>query len=198
MTTRCFEFAATQTNWVATTPTSVNVTLAAGDDTTVSFGNLCLGGGGGLTLGFWSNKNGQALFGGDDLLLMTIVNLRNGNGTDFDPASYAKFRSWILGASATNMAYMLSAQLAAMELNVNNGLVGAGALIYAPGTASANALGFATVGAVMAEANAALGANGYTVAAGTDRTRQEALKNALDRANNNLNFVQAGPCAFAF
>ena len=45
----------------------VYVTLPPGDDETVEFGNLCLGAGGGLTLGFWSNKNGQALFGADDL-----------------------------------------------------------------------------------------------------------------------------------
>ena len=36
------------------------------------------------------------------------------------------------------MAYMLSVQLAAMELNVFNGNVSGSALISAPGTASAN------------------------------------------------------------
>ena len=50
----------------------------------------------------------------------------------------------------------------------------------------------------MAEANVSLGANGNTVAAGPVRTYQEALKNALDKANNNLTFVQATPCAFTF
>ena len=30
------------------------------------------------------------------------------------------------------------------------------------------------------------------------RSYQEALKNALDRANNNLNFVQAAPCPFTY
>jgi hypothetical protein len=30
------------------------------------------------------------------------------------------------------------------------------------------------------------------------RAYQEALKNALDAANNNLNFVQAAPCPFTF
>jgi hypothetical protein len=187
-----------ETNWRATTPTSQNVTLNAGDEGIVKFGNLCLGGGGGLTLGFWSNKNGAALFGADDLALMVSLNLRNGDGTNFDPPSYAKFRTWILSATATNMAYMLSAQLAAMELNVNNGMVGAGSLVYAPGATSANSLGYTTIGALMTEANASLGANGSTVAAGPDRTYQEALKNALDRANNNLNFVQGTPCAFSF
>ena len=96
------------------------------------------------------------------------------------------------------MAYMLSAQLAAMELNVFNGKVDGNALIYAPGTTSANALGFATVNAIMDEANAALLADGYTLAGDPNRTVQGALKNALDNANNNKNFVQTTPCAFSF
>ena len=103
-------------------------------------------------------------------------------------------------ATATNMAYMLSAQLAAMQLNVLNGLVNGNAFIYAPGTNSANALGFATVNAVMTEANTLLGsANPLLIPSGNaDRPRAEALKNALDKANNNLNFVQSTPCAFSF
>jgi hypothetical protein len=193
------EYAPTQTNWISTTLNPVLITLAAGDNETVEFGNVCLGAGGGLTLGFWSNKNGQALFNvGTDLTLMQTLNLRNGNGTNFDPTTYTQFRTWILSATATNMAYMLSAQLAAMELNVLNGFVSSGSLIYAPGTNSANAAGFATVGAVMTEANALLGANGLIGAASSDRPRAEALKNALDKANNNLNFVQGTPCAFSF
>ena len=184
------EYMPLQTNWMATTPTSVAVTLPP--PATVAFGNLCLGGGGGLTLGFWSNNNGKALFGADDLALMVSLNLRNANGTDFNPASYAAFRTWLLSANATNMAYMLSAQLAAMELNVLNVKVSGSALIYAPGTKSTNALGFATVNAVMAEANTELGLHGTAYAADAWRSYQEALKNALDKANNNLNFVQSG------
>ena len=98
------------------------------------------------------------------------------------------------------MANMLSAQLAAMHLNVASGGVNGNALVYAPGTNSANSLGFATVNAVMAEANALLGSgNPLLILAGhPDRPRAEALKNALDRGNNNLNFVQSTPCAFSF
>ena len=70
---------------MATTPTSVAVTLPP--PATVEFGNLCLGAGGGLTLGFWSNKNGKALFGADDLALMVSLNLRNASGSNFDPAT---------------------------------------------------------------------------------------------------------------
>ncbi|HEX6749634.1 MAG TPA: hypothetical protein VF092_20245 [Longimicrobium sp.] len=192
------ESAPVETNWLATTANPVAVTLAAGDDRTVTFGNLCVGAGGGLTLGFWSNKNGQALMDGTDLAMLSALNLRNAAGAGFDPGTYASFRTWILGATATNMAYMLSAQLAAMELNVFNGKVAGSSLIYAPGATSANSLGFATVSAVMAEADTELGLHGVTTDGSPFRAYQEALKNALDKANNNLSFVQATPCAFSF
>jgi hypothetical protein len=178
-------------------------TVQLGDTGEVSrllFGNVCLGRGGGLTLGFWSNKNGQRIMKAGDnfasaLAFLSALNLRNGAGANFDPTSYSQFRTWLLGAKATNMAYMLSAQLAAMELNVRYGLVGSGALIYAPGATSANSGGFATVGAVMAEADAELLAQGLTKSGSPYRAHQEALKTALDRANNNLNFVESGPAS---
>ncbi len=196
------EYAPVEANWFLTTPPAArNVTLAPNDDTTVTYGNVCVGAGGGLTLGFWSNKNGQALIGSGDLALLVALNLRNANGTAFDPGNYAAFRSWLLSATATNMAYMLSAQLAAMEMNVFNGKVGGGSLIYAPGTNSANGNGFATVQAVMDEANAELFLHGNTTS-GTPgeafRAYQEKLKNALDNANNNKTFAQSSPCPFSF
>ena len=88
---------------------------------------------------------------------------------------------------------MLSAQLTAMELNVAYAGVNGNSLIYAPGTTSANGAGFASVNAIMAEANTELGVHNVTIAASAFRTYQEALKNALDRATNNLNFLQSGP-----
>jgi hypothetical protein len=200
-----FEYLPIETNWLATTPTTVDpVTVVTGETTNVKFGNLCFAPGGGKTLGFWSNKNGFAKMGdgpdgvAPELALLSSLNLRNGLGNDFNPGGYAAFRTWILGATATNMAYMLSAQLAAMELNVEAGFVSGTSLIYAPGTTSANALGFATVNAIMAEANASLGLDGYTPAGDPNRPVQAALKNALDNANNNKNFVSPTPCAFSF
>jgi hypothetical protein len=185
-------------NWMHTTDNPVYAEVMEAEQTNVEFGNLCLGGGGGLTLGYWSNKNGKALFGADDLALMVSLHLRDGGGSDFDPADYDAFRTWLLGAKATNMAYMLSVQLAAMELNVLNGKVNGDALIYAPGATSANSLGFASVNAVMAEADAELALHGLTLAHSPDREYQEALKDALDKANNNFNFVQASPCQRTF
>ncbi|MCM2250885.1 MAG: hypothetical protein NDJ19_00860 [Ramlibacter sp.] len=195
------EYMPTQTNWIRTLPAGTDtivVNVPENGTGTALFGNVCTGPGGGHTLGFWSNRNGQALTSEADLQALAALNLRNADGSPFDPTTLAGFRSWLLSGSATNMAYMLSVQLAAMELNVYEGFVSGSALIYAPGTASANANGFATVNDVMAEANAELGADGQTLSGDPNRAIQEALKNALDKANNNLNFVQSSPCAFTF
>lgn len=224
------EFKPIQTNWIGTdTGTGANdpqtgmptkyYNLADKDDVTAQFGNVCLGAGGGLTLGFWSNNNGLAtmktmpaytsLAGvaypkgvNAQLAFLRDLNLvqndKKGTGYAFNPTTSKEFQTWLLKADATNMAYMLSAQLAAMELNVRSGKVSGNALIYAPGTTSANTLGFATVNDVMAEANADLLSHPTTVSSGTFRAHQEALKIALDKGNNNLNFVRPSACPFSF
>jgi hypothetical protein len=196
------EFSPSQSNWHASTPTSVTQTLAAGDDKTVSFGNYCTGPGGGLTIGWWGNKAGQALIGSDDLAMLSGLNLVNADGSAFDPTTYAQLKTWLSKASATNMAYMLSAQLAAMELNVLNGKVSGSALVYAPGVTGANAAGFLTVNALMAEANTNLGLPGHNVTKSGSpyRSYQQTLMNALDKANQDQSnsFVQSAPCAFTF
>jgi hypothetical protein len=183
--------------WVNTTPTLISdIDLDPDDAVDKNFGNVCLGPGGGHTLGFWSNKNGQKLFVvGTDLAEMVALNLRNADGSDFNPANYGAFRTWLLGGNAVNMAYMLSVQLAAMKLNVLNGFVDGGAFIYAPGTNSANGFGFATVEDIIDEANTELGLHGLVLADSPFRAYQELLKDVLDDANNNLNFVQESPCA---
>jgi len=89
----------------ATASLNPNMSYAVGvvDNSTVSglnFGNVCLGlNGGGHTMGFWSNVNGQALFDGGDLALLVNLNLRNDNGTHFDPATYGEYRTWLLAAT---------------------------------------------------------------------------------------------------
>ena len=202
------EFDTNEGNWIHTTTNPVAFPLAVGQVKTVEFGNVCLGGGGGHTLGFWSNKNGQAAMndGGTsapELALLSGLNLRNANGTNFDPSTYTAFRTWILNASATNMSYMLSAQLAAMELNVEALLVDGNDLVYAPALlpynpVGMNALGFISVNDLMSDANVELGLHGSVLSGDSFRPYQEALKNALDAANNNQNFVQGSPCPFSF
>lgn len=187
-----------ETNWVRTTPSPVTHTVGSSNFAATLFGNVCLGAGGVLTLGFWSNKNGQALVGSDDLALLTSLNLVNALGTAFDPTTYSAFRTWLLSATATNMSYMLSAQLAAMELNVYNGKVNGAALVYAPGVTGSNAAGFISVNRLMSQANAWLRSHPYTPSGDAGCTYAELLKNALDRANNDQNFAQPTPCAFNF
>jgi hypothetical protein len=186
------------TGWIHTTPKIDSKAVVAGATTTISFGNVCLGAGGGLTLGFWSNKNGQALINASDLQhLRDDFCLRNADGSEFNPTTNAQVRSFLLGANATNMSNMLSAQLIAMYLNVAHGFVNGGALVFAgsnPGGCNVpvNGSGFISVNALIADAAGALCANGFVLSGNPERACQEFKKNALDKANNNLNFVQ-GP-----
>lgn len=170
------------------------LTVVAGETTTVAFGNYCTVPSGGRTLGFWSNKNGQKVMndGGSlapELALLSSLNLRNAAGANFDPVSYNQFRSWLLGGDAVNMAYMLSVQLAAMELNVEAG--------YVDGNATYVPFG-GTINELMALANASLGSHGYTPDGHPERAYQETLKNYLDELNNGAGVLSPTPCPFSF
>ena len=213
-----FENDALETDWVHTTPTQLDATLLDGDHTTLQFGNVCLGAGKALTLGFWSNKNGQSLESQSGFAMLTGLNLVNQNGTPKDfigtlLQNRTDLNVWLLGGNATNMAYMLSVQLAAMELNVfyhspkYNVGVDPNSFVYAPAllnpafpvTTGLNALGFIKVSDLMAAANTILLPPGNVVLAGNPlRAYEEALKTALDQANNNLIFVQSEPCVHTF
>jgi hypothetical protein len=213
-----FESNTIETDWIHTTPTLEDVTLLAGDHITVEFGNVCLGAGQALTLGFWSNKNGQSLETAADFTFLNGLNLVNANGSPKDFSGILAqnkdaLNVWLLGANATNMAYMLSAQLATMELNVTHNSPKYGvhtdpnAYVYAPAllnpafppTAGLTTLGFIKVSDLMTAANNILLPPGnFTVAASTLRSYEEALKTALDKANNNLTFVQSEPCVHTF
>lgn len=194
----------TQTNWYRTTLPLGPVTGTVGtSDITILFGNVCTGAGGGKTLGYWSNKNGGAVLSKNGNAILNAVlalPLRKANGDLLGSVSLANFQKWLLDGNATNMAYMLSVQLAAMKANVVSGGVNGSSLIYAPGTNSANGAGFATVNDVMAEAVAILTSNGIILSGDALRPRAEAVKTALDGANqdNSTTFVQPTPCVFTF
>jgi hypothetical protein len=195
--------------WINTTAASANVTVSGcTNPTQVKIGNVCIGGGGnGGGIGYWRNKNGQALITGAYLCALNALCLRDASGNDFDPvqgcpaptnnqvsAGKTNLANWLQNANAVNMSYMMSAQFAALKLNVLSGKVDASKLVYAPGTSSANAAGFATISSLMNEANAILCSNGIIAAGNPLRTRAEAVKNALEGANENTNFVQPLPC----
>ncbi len=195
------EYLPVQTNWRATTPTIRNIPsglpIQVGPNNHVKFGNLCLGPGDGRTPGFWSNKNGQARMNlmpmATALSELSDLNLWVYNrdtmvASEFNPTTYAQFRTWLVNRNAIDMRYQLSAFVAAMKLNTMAGFVDGDALIYvSPG------LGYMTIDDVLDAANTALGD-------GSPRSELTILKNALDRACNNQNFVQpdADECPYTF
>lgn len=191
-------------NWVQTAPrvngVPVNpvtgITVTAGHTTHVAFGNYCTKPSGGRTPGYWHNKNGYAtMLDGNppsvlpELNLLVALNLVNHDGSAFDPVSHPQFATWLLDSNATNMANKLSSHLAAMRLNVEAGFVN-GNRIYAPFGGTINAL--------IAAANASLGANPYTPAGHPQRAYQETLKNYLDALNNGAPVVSPTPCSRTF
>jgi hypothetical protein len=203
------ESTSVETNWFHTTSTqSGDFGVASGETHNVYFGNVCIGGGtGALTIGFWSNKNGQKVETAADFTLLTSLCLVNqaGSAQDFAgtlTANKTALANWLLAANATNMAYMLSAQLTGMELNVAHGYVSGSAFVYAgPGCGNYGYNNqFITITDLMNAANTSLCANPVTLSGNPNRAYQECLKTALDNANNNLNFVQPGPssCPFTF
>src|SRR5262249_50283467 len=166
---------------------------------------------GGLTLGFWSNKNGNKIITSDGTttgsgknLLPGVVTLLNSfcavnaNGsthTFFATNGYADFRNWLLGATATNMAYMLSAQLAAMELNVNYGVP--------PNKVDGNAFDLCshgTINALMLDAKSLLcGPGGNLTLAGNPlRGSEQVDKDCIDALNNNGSVIPVTPCSVTF
>ena len=190
-------------NWVHTNVTQVECTLAEYDNMGITWGNVNVGAGGANTTGFWGSRDGQALITMDDLTFMSSLYLRNARGTDFNTTSTKGFANWLLKATTTNMAYMLSAQLAAMELNVRHSNVNGSALVYAPdlsafGTAGIIGSGFIRINDLMTAAAGEIQAHGMTDSTSPYRSYQEALKNALDDANNNKSFVQSSPDSFSF
>jgi hypothetical protein len=197
------ESSAREPNWVHTSPSQLEYTLEEYATAFIDWGNVSIGAGGANAVTFWAVRDGQALITTADLAFMSSLYLRNANGADFNPPTNRALANWLLKATTTNMAYMLSAQLAAMELNVRHSYVNGSALVYAPGlllygTAGLNSTGFISINDLMAAAAAEVQAHGVTTSGSPDRARQEALKNALDDANNNKNFTQSSLGTFSF
>src|SRR6516225_9144393 len=115
-----------QSGWIQTSVNPPNIVVGPGENAGgaivagVNFGNVTLTNTGGLGIGFWSSKNGQAVlntsngnltietYNGStvssviDLNLssmtvadsLNLVKYVNGVASAFDPTTYAQFRSW--------------------------------------------------------------------------------------------------------
>lgn len=138
----------------------------------------------GHTIGYWRNKHGCALVTDNGLLsLLGSLNVVDASGAAFTTSSLSAYKSWLQDANATNMAYMLSAQLVAMRFGVAVGNVSSGCFISDPN------LGVISISALMDAAVASLATDPYTPSGHAQRSYQEQLKNALDNANNNTNWL---------
>jgi len=131
-------------SWQNTTPTSVNVNSLTCPQS-VKFGNYCFSAPSkGLTLGFWTNRNGQNILEASTAThnaWVALLNnpcgtgavMRNADGTIHTFSTYADLKSWLNGATATNMSYMLSAQLAANLLDEAFNSLNGGTGVIVPG-----------------------------------------------------------------
>jgi hypothetical protein len=177
----------------------------------VDFGNYCTVPSGGLTLGFWSNKNGNKLITSDGATtgtgrnlkqgvvdLLNGCSLRNANGqvhTFVATSGYTDFRNWLLGATATNMAYMLSAQLAALKLDTSSFAV-------PPNKVDGGAFDLCsneTVNQLITDAcnllsSPTCGSTCNPPSGSALRIAQENRKNCIDAINNNGPVVPVTPC----
>jgi hypothetical protein len=138
----------------------------------------------GRTIGYWRNPHGRNLVTSYGLLgEYAALNLVNADGSAASPfASLSAYASWLQRANATNMAYMLSAQLVGMYNNVRVGNASRYCRIHDP------VLGNTTIGAVLDAAVLSLYLYPLTPSGHPERANQEALKHALDAANNNTNW----------
>jgi hypothetical protein len=136
------------------------------------------------TLGFWHNKNGKAEIqrmigeGIDVYAELSALNLRNQDGSNFDPTNFNELSRWLIRGKAKNMANMLSVQLAAMKLNVLAGFVSEGMGISVCGYTG-------TIGSLIDDANYLLGQKGVIGKQDPDRSYAAMLECALDSGNNN-------------
>lgn len=191
-----------ESNWVQSAPTDgagqplnpKSVHVCSCETAVVKFGNYCIVPSGGNTPGFWGNKNGARTIADDgdsglELGLLSGLNLVDADGNGFDPLDHGDLRGWLRGSNATNMAYKLSSQLAAMTLNVEAGRVDGDATFVDCGC---------TINELIAEADAALAAAPYTPNGHPQRAAQEVLKDWLDGLNNDAGVVPTRACDRTF
>lgn len=165
----------------------------------LDFGNVCEETStGGYTLGYWSNKNGQATLAAYNVAegevnawqtFLDEYNLVDKVGGEYDPTIDGAFRTWLLKADATNMSYMLSVQMAATALNIEimgADYVGYGVLWNGE---------WVSIADLVMQANALLAAHPETLAEDAYRPEAEAYKNLFDALNNNVQMlIPYTPC----
>jgi hypothetical protein len=137
----------------------------------------------GHTIGYWTNMHGEeAIEAGNFLSVLPSLHVVDEVGAPFTTNDFDVFKDWMQGANAFNMAYMLSVQLVAMQFNVLAGYVDERCMLSTHN-------GEMTVNRLIEQSIEALIKDPYTPPGDPNRVRQEMLKDLLDAANNNLNWI---------
>lgn len=137
------------------------------------------------TIGFWRNKHGKDLINSLMILpLLGALNIVDASGTSvvFSATEFSNYKQWLKSANASNMAYMLSAQLVAMHNNVAAGFVDGACVTNDP------QLGAIAINDLMVQSLTSLLLYPSTPSGHPQRDMQQMLKNALDSANNNAHW----------
>jgi hypothetical protein len=130
---------------------------------------------------YWLNVQGRQRIQQFNILpTLPSLHIVNTFGNYVAPGNMLHYGLYMLLANAWNMGYLLSEQVVAMHCNMVVGNVHPNAVIHDP------VLGTMTVGQLMTQAIAALVLDPYTPPNTNNRNQQTLLKNALQRANNNL------------
>ena len=184
--------------YLPTTPTSQSLDL--NQPQTLNFGMVCLGGAGTENIAFWMNKKGKAAFYSlaswqQDYILTYLrdFNLRNADGSDFDPVTFEALSEWLQRANAKNMAYKLSAQMAVLFLNKELNTLGS-RMLHTPGIRFLGIdYNFMSVDLFIVYVNQQLFSNSF--GGDANRAEHEALYYLTEQANEDLIFVQLQPCS---
>jgi len=184
----------------------VSVTVVAGENTQVDFGNYCTCTILPYTADFWLGASGQTKLGDGgtmqtEFTLLRNANLRNAGGGHFNfnlllpqADNYAILSTWLLGAAGTtNEAYNLSAQLAVLKLNVEAGF-NRGPYFFK---------GYGTITQIIADANAMLsnltcGTTCNTTTATQLGQDQHDLAAIIADINDGTLLIMPKPCAYKF
>ena len=141
----------------------------------------------GCSISYWLSNDGQTLLTQTDFSTLSALSLRKSDGSARDftgslSANKSSLIAWLGDHTAINMAFQVSLQFAAFQLDVIHGFYQPASIIPTP---SCNADGFMTASQFIAAIDAQLSQDGYTPAGDPNRAAQECLKTALDAINNS-------------
>lgn len=180
---------------------ATGLTLVANQTTTVIFGNYCKIKCTGKPKSYWISDSGKTKVndGGTmnpEFNVLNQLNLRSSSGSHWNlntnnsqASNWTLLANYLGGTSTTNQAYALSRQLAILRLNIDAGFVNVNDFYVPFG---------GTIAELRDMANAALLADGLTLAGDPNRAAQSALSNWLLAINSGATVIKHKPCPYYF